>query len=291
MAFMTKKKVLVTGCSGYIGSHLCKLLEDKYELYGLDKSEPSFKKFLRYYPDDITSKSITTLFTQGYPWDAPFDAVVHLAALVKVGESEKMPHWYYDTNINGTVNVLKHIPARNFIFASTGAAEGCGSPYGISKRAAEDIVRELRGSTPYTIFRFYNVIGSKWGINPTNPDGLMYGLMQAMTTKTFTIYGNDYEESGDGTCIRDYVHVMEICNAIQLAIEKPSNSVESLGTGVGHSVSEIVNTFMQINKCQFNVKYGPRRKGDLPVTVLKNPSSYMKKMYSFEELLKLDLNQ
>ena len=289
MGFMTKKKVLITGSSGYIGSHLCKLLEGKYELYGLDAfvdSESSTKKFTKHYHVDITSKDITNLSREG-----PFDAVVHLAALMRVGESVKHPLWYYDTNVAGTVNVLKQIPARNFIFASTGAAEGCGSPYGISKRAAEDIVRELRGSNPYTIFRFYNVIGSKWGIKPTNPDGLMYGLMQAMDTKTFTIYGNDYEESGDGTCIRDYVHVMEICKAIELAIEKPSNSIESLGTGVGHSVSEIVNTFMQINKCQFNVKYGPRRKGDLPVTVLKNPSSYMKKMYSFEELLKLDLNQ
>lgn len=283
---MTKKKVLITGSSGYIGSHLCKLLEGKYELYGLDAfvdNESPTKKFTKHYHVDITSKDITNLSKEG-----PFNAVVHLAALVKVGESEKHPLWYYNTNVAGTVNVLKQIPARNFIFASTGAAEGCGSPYGISKRAAEDIVRELRGSNPYTIFRFYNVIGSKWGIKPTNPDGLMYGLMQAMDTKTFTIYGNDYEESGDGTCIRDYVHVMEICNAIQIAIEKPSNSVESLGTGVGHSVSEIVNTFMQINKCQFNVKYGPRRKGDLPVTVLKNPSSYMKKMYSFEELLKIE---
>lgn len=283
---MTKKKVLITGSSGYIGSHLCKLLEGKYELYGLDAfvdNESPTKKFTKHYHVDITSKDITNLSKEG-----PFNAVVHLAALVKVGESEKHPLWYYNTNVTGTVNVLKQIPARNFIFASTGAAEGCGSPYGISKRAAEDIVRELRGSNPYTIFRFYNVIGSKWGIKPTNPDGLMYGLMQAMDTKTFTIYGNDYEESGDGTCIRDYVHVMEICNAIQIAIEKPSNSVESLGTGVGHSVSEIVNTFMQINKCQFNVKYGPRRKGDLPVTVLKNPSSYMKKMYSFEELLKIE---
>lgn len=288
------KKVLITGSSGYIGSHLCKLLEGKYELYGLDnyvKSVSSLKKFARHYPNDITSSKIATLFTQAYPHDAPFDAVVHLAALVKVGESEKYPHWYYDTNINGTANVLKYIPARNFIFASTGAAEGCGSPYGISKRAAEDVVRDFRDSYPYTIFRFYNVIGSKWGIKPTNPDGLMYGLMQAMTTKTFTIHGNDYEESGDGTCIRDYVHVLEICNAIQLAIEKPSNSVESLGTGIGHSVNEIVNLFKSVNKCDFEVKYGPRRKGDIPVMVLKNPSSYMKHMFSFDELLKIEEQQ
>jgi UDP-glucose 4-epimerase len=115
--------------------------------------------------------------------------------------------------------------------------------------------------------------------------------MQAMTTKTFTIHGNDYEESGDGTCIRDYVHVLEICNAIQLAIENPSNSVESLGTGIGHSVNEIVNLFKSVNKCDFEVKYGPRRKGDLPVMVLKNPSSYMKHMFSFDELFKIEEQQ
>jgi UDP-glucose 4-epimerase len=273
------KKILITGNSGYIGSHLTKLLEDDYMVCGLDIMKPQQQPLVHNYADirgDVTMNE-------------EYDAVVHLAALVNVGESEIFPTKYYNTNINGTVNVLNGIKTKNFIFASTGAAEGCGSAYGISKRAAEDIVREYCTTkpTPYSIFRFYNVIGSE-GFDPTNPDGLMYNLMRAMKTEQFTIFGNDYSESWDGTCVRDYVHVMEICDAIKTAIEKPSNSVECLGHGVGYTVKEIVNMFQKVNDIDIEVKYGPRRKGDLPSSVLEDVSSYMKNLYTMEQLLKVD---
>ena len=275
------KKILITGCSGYIGSHLCKLLENDYEIHGLDIKEPQIpvKKF--YHVD------ITRLFTIPDQTE-PYDAVIHLAALVNVGESEQIPMLYYFTNLNGTTNVINKVPAKNFIFASTGAAEGCASAYGISKRAAEDCVREMcttHKPMDYTIFRFYNVIGSHYGIQPTNPDGLMYNLIKSKNTGSFTIFGNDYKESWDGTPVRDYVHVMEICTAIKLAIETPSNKVESLGHGVGHTVQEMVNIFQEVNDCNFEVKIGPRRKGDLPSSVLEDVSPYMVELYSIEQLL------
>lgn len=275
------KKILITGCSGYIGSHLCKLLENDYEIHGLDIKEPQVpvKKF---YQVDITR-----LFTIPDQTE-PYDAVIHLAALVNVGESEQIPMLYYFTNLNGTTNVINKVPAKNFIFASTGAAEGCASAYGISKRAAEDCVREMcttHKPMDYTIFRFYNVIGSHYGIQPTNPDGLMYNLIKSKNTGSFTIFGNDYKESWDGTPVRDYVHVMEICTAIKLAIETPSNKVESLGHGVGNTVQEMVNIFQEVNDCNFEVKIGPRRKGDLPSSVLEDVSPYMVELYSIEQLL------
>ena len=139
---------------------------------------------------------------------------------MNVGESEKEPIKYYTTNLNGTVNVVSKIKTKNFIFASTGAARDCESAYGISKRAAEDVVKEFctkHSPKDYTIFRFYNVIGSD-GFAPTNPDGLMYKLMKARETKEFTIFGNDYNVSPDGTCVRDYAHVNEICDALKQAI-------------------------------------------------------------------------
>ena len=277
------KKILITGCSGYIGSHLCKLLENEYEIHGLDIKEPQVpvKKF---YQVDITR-----LFTIPDQTE-PYDAVIHLAALVNVSESEQMPMLYYFTNLNGTTNVMNKVPTKNFIFASTGAAVGCESAYGISKRAAEDCVREMctvHKPMDYTIFRFYNVIGSSYGIKPTNPDGLMYNLMKARDKGEFTIFGTDYQESRDGTAIRDYVHVMEICTAIKLAIETPSNKVESLGHGVGHTVREMVNIFKQVNNCDFTVKEGSRRQGDLPISVLKNVSPYMTELYTIDELLVL----
>lgn len=276
------KKILITGCSGYIGSHLCKMLENDYEVHGLDIDEPQ-APLNEFYRCDINRP-----FT--IPGDIEYDSVIHLAALVRVGESEHIPIKYYITNLNGTMNVVNKIKTKNFIFASTGTAQDCTSAYGISKRAAEDVVREYctrHKQQDYSIFRFYNVVGSD-GYEPTNPDGLMYKLIEARDTGVFTIYGNDYDVSViDGTCIRDYVHVNEICDALKQAIEKPSNSVECLGHGVGYTVQEIVDLFQKVNECNFDVKYGPRRKGDLPSSVLANVSPYMRNLYYMEELLKV----
>jgi UDP-glucose 4-epimerase len=275
------KKVLITGSSGYIGSHLAKMLMDtlKYDVHGLDIREPE-QVMHRFYQQDINRPFVL---------DEEFDCVIHLAALVRVGESEVTPIKYYITNLNGTMNVVNKIKTKNFIFASTGAAQDCNSSYGISKRAAEDVVKEYcttHRETPYTIFRFYNVIGTE-GFAPTNPDGLMYNLMKASETGEFTVFGNDYNTS-DGSCVRDYVHVNEICDALIQAIDKPSNSIECLGHGVGYTVKEIVNKFMEVNDIDINIVYGPRRKGDIASSVLDNVSHYMRNLYSIEDLLKVD---
>lgn len=278
------KKVLITGCSGYIGSHLTKLLENDYEVHGLDINEPQHPV------KEFNQIDINRLFTT----EEEYDAVIHLAALVNVSRSERIPIQYYITNLNGTMNVLNKIKTKNFIFASTGAAALCESAYGISKRAAEDVVKEyctVHNPTPYSIFRFYNVIGSS-GYAPTNPDGLMYNLMQSADTKEFTIFGNDYD-TPDGTCIRDYTHVDEICHALKLAIEDPANGIEGLGHSKGHSVKEMVEIFKNVNQKilgadSLTVTYGPRRPGDAAVSVLKNVSKYMKNLYSIEDLLRLD---
>ena len=275
------KKILITGSSGYIGSHLTRMLKGEYEVYGMDKVEPQESPHAFYHCD----------INRPFSLEDEFDAVIHLAALVNVGESEIKPIQYYITNLNGTMNVLNKIKTKNFIFASTGAADGCASAYGISKRAAEDVVREYcttHRPTPYTIFRFYNVIGSTV-VTPTNPDGLMYNLMKARDTGYFTIFGNDYNTE-DGTCVRDYVHVNEICDALRSAIEKPSNQIECLGHGIGYTVAEIVELFKKVNNIKnidLLIKVGPRRKGDLETSVLANVSPYMKELYSLEELVKI----
>ena len=275
------KKILITGSSGYIGSHLTRMLKGEYEVYGMDKVEPQESPHTFYHCD----------INRPFSLEDEFDTVIHLAALVNVGESEIKPIQYYITNLNGTMNVLNKIKTKNFIFASTGAADGCASAYGISKRAAEDVVREYcttHRPTPYTIFRFYNVIGSTV-VTPTNPDGLMYNLMKARDTGYFTIFGNDYNTE-DGTCVRDYVHVNEICDALRSAIEKPSNQIECLGHGIGYTVAEIVELFKKVNNIKnidLLIKVGPRRKGDLETSVLANVSPYMKELYSLEELVKI----
>ena len=279
------KKVLITGCSGYIGSHLCKHLHGKYELYGIDfiDNEDS-TQYLKYYSwrniYNINESSLTNI---------DFDTVIHLAAVVRVNESMDYPTLYYKNNIQGTMNIVKYLKYKNFIFSSTGAAENPISPYARSKLCCEDIVNEYCKyyKANHTIFRFYNVIGSD-GFKPTNIDGLFYNLMKARETGEFNLYGKNYNTK-DGTPIRDYIHVMEVCHAIEEAIENPSiNPIENLGHGVGYTVQEMVDAFKVANHCDFKVNYLRRREGDLESTVLDNPSKYMKNLYTIDEMLKIN---
>jgi len=271
------KTVLVTGSSGYIGSHLLKIIKSEFKVFGLDKDETQIP--VKFIHADIRNPEYLK-------YHQKFDCVVHLAAEMRVGESVKDPVLYYETNIVGTLNILKHIRTNNFIFASTGAAEGMASPYGISKKVAEEIVSQTckEQGIDYTIFRFYNVIGSD-GIDVKNPDGLFYNLVKSKETGVFKIFGKDYNTK-DGTCIRDYVHVNEICEAIKLSIDKPANKIENLGHGYGTSVLEMFNIFKTSNNLDINFEYAPRREGDMAESVLKDVSPYMRKMYSIEDLLK-----
>lgn len=275
-------KILITGNSGYIGSHLSQiLLKNKdLEVHGLDKALPVIK----------LHKQISQDISLDSNWyiNDEYDCVVHLAAEVAVGRSVITPTLYYQTNTIGTLNVLKKIKTKRLVIASTGAAAGLGSPYGISKRAMEDIVFEYckNNNIPFTIFRFYNVTGSD-GIEPTNPDGLFASLIAATKTGKFTIFGDDYNTK-DGTCVRDYTHVNEICHAVVQGISESTNQIENLGHGVGTTVKEMVDMFKEVNNCEFDVSVGPRREGDLESSVLSNPSRFMKKIYNIKELLRVE---
>lgn len=271
-------KILVTGCSGYIGSHLCAMLDKDHEVHGLDIVPPRAPLY-KFHDIDIN---------RPIDLEEKYDTVVHLAALVKANESVNVPIQYYITNLNGTMNVINRIQCDNFILASTGLAELCNNPYAISKRAAEDVVREYctqHSDRNYTIFRFYNVIGTS-GYSPTNQDGLMAALARSVESKSFTIYGNDYD-TPDGTCIRDYLHVDEVCNSIMKAITNPSNKVECLGHGKGRSVLEMFYMFKLINGLDIELKIGPRREADAAVTVLKDVSPYMEQLYNFEDYIRV----
>jgi len=277
------KKILITGSSGYIGQHLVKLLRrEGYEVFGVDIND-RFNDYLA--PNHFTKLDITENFVI---WPTTvFDTVVHLAALVRVNESVIKPILYYDTNINGTVNALQSLFFKNFVFASTGAAANPVVPYSLSKRCAEDVVERycIEDSKTFTLFRFYNVIGSE-GMAPTNPDGLFSNLIKAKQTGTFNLYGNDYN-TPDGTPVRDYVHVNEICHSIKKAIETPANSLQNLGHGKGHTVKKMVEVFKQVNNCDFEIKYCQRREGDLECSVLDDVSSYMDSTYTLPQLLEI----
>lgn len=276
------KKILITGNSGYIGSHLSNLLGKRsdLELYGLDRSKP-IVHMERFSLSDITLPGY-------FKWsieDIEFDCVIHLAAEVAVGRSVKNPIKYYLTNTLGTLRVLQDLKFKRFVHASTGSAGPMNNPYGISKRAAEEIVDQYckEHNIPFTTFRFFNVTGTD-GINPTNQDGLMWNLMNAEKTGVFNLFGSDYNTE-DGTAVRDYTHVNEICNAVELAIDHSTNQIENLGHGVGTTVKQMIDLYKKVNNCNFDVQVCPRRDGDLERSVLDRPSSFMKKLYTMEQLL------
>lgn len=270
------KKILITGSSGYIGSHLCKLLQHDYVIHGLDIVDPIIP-VEKFYKLDIT-KPLT--ITEEY------DCVIHLAALINVNQSQTNPIGYYNTNVFGTINTFD-IKTNNYILASTGAAVNHTNVYGLSKKIAEQCVMEHmdKNNTDYTIFRFYNVVGHD-GIEPKNIDGLMYNLIQAPIRGWFCLYGTDYD-TFDGTCVRDYVHVNEICHSIKMAIEQPSKQIEHLGHGTGITVRAMIEIFKSVNDVEFVVYDMDRRIGDEAINVLDKPSIYMTKMYSFDDLLRI----
>jgi UDP-glucose 4-epimerase len=264
------KKILITGSEGYIGKHLIKMIGNQYDVYKLDIKDPDHSIDIR----------------ADFNLDTEFDTVIHLAALVNVSRSTLYPMEYFDTNVNGTYNVLTKLKYRNLVLASTGSAAGMASPYGISKRMAELVVEDYckKNKKDFTMFRFYNVTGAD-GLPPTNPDGLFFSLMRAEKEGVFYLYGDDYN-TRDGSCIRDYTHVNEISSALIKAIDSPAQGLENLGHGVGTSVKEMVEIYKRVNNCDFEVKVMPRRPGDLEVSVLENVSIYMTKKYTMNDLMR-----
>lgn len=239
--------IVVTGSEGYIGSVL------------MEKLKGAVGTDIQYW--DIRQPAVP---------DPSVTCVVHLAALVRVGESVEKPQDYYDTNVTGTLNVIRAFPNAKFIFASTGAAFSPDSPYGHSKVMAEQIIKDI--CNEYTIFRFYNVGGG----TPTNPDGLPRSIIRAKETGVFTIFGNDYPTK-DGTCVRDYIHVDDITDAIVRAVEQPAamTDYEPLGSGKSYTVAEYINAYVDKYGQDFTVMYGERRPGDLPISEVPFVSKFM----------------
>lgn len=279
------KKVLVTGASGYIGQHLCMRLVSNHLVTTLDKRGHNTSCHAIIQQDILDNNQI----------EGEFDTVIHLAALVQVGGGQKAMMDYYRTNVVGTMNVLERVDYKNFIFASTCQANE-SHVYGKTKLIGENIVRQYceLNDKKYTIFRFGNVIGSG-GFVPTNTDGLMYNLIKAIETGTFNLYGNDYN-TFDGTALRDYIHVNEVCHAIEKAIERPScvpmaetqPSFEYLGRAMPVSVMDCVNAFKKVNNCDFEVVVKPRRVGDKADTQTHIVSPYMpQNIYTLEHMMKL----
>ena len=300
------KKILVTGGLGYIGSHVVvelqnnnfdvliiddlsnsslKVLDGIYKITGV---EPVFEKI-----DLKEKKSVVDFFSR----HSDIDGVIHFAASKAVGESVNNPLKYYENNIHSLVYLLQEInklPTQKLIFSSSCTVYGQAdelpitehaqikepeSPYANTKKIGEQIIRDtsqIFNSLNSISLRYFNPIGAHKSAHIGElPIGTPQNLVPFVTQtgiglrEKLSIFGNDYPTS-DGTCIRDYIHVVDLAKAHVVAIKRlfeekniENYEVYNIGTGKGSSVLEVVNTFEEMSGVKLNYSFVKRRKGDI----------------------------
>ena len=294
--------VLVTGGAGYIGSHTCvELLENGYGVVVIDnlvnanpvslkRVEQITGKAVRFYEGDVRDEALLRkIFAEN-----DISCVIHFAGLKAVGESVEKPWEYYDNNLNTTLvltKVMKEVGMKSIIFSSsatdytsdnemplkeTSRTGGCTNPYGWTKYMTEQILSGISHADPdwsVVLLRYFNPIGAhKSGLMGENPRGIPNNLMPYITQvaigrrEKLSIFGNDYP-TPDGTCVRDYIHVMDLAKghvaAVKFATENKGTEVFNLGTGIGYSVMDTVNTFMEVNHVDVPYQIVGRRAGDI----------------------------
>lgn len=300
---MKKQYILVTGGTGYIGSHTVVCLVDSgYEVVIIDNFSNSNSSVL----DGIASiTGKKPLFEQGDCTDElflnqlfdkyTFSGVIHFAAFKAVGESVEAPLSYYHNNINGLITLLNVMQNHNvfqLVFSSSCTVYGIpvntiqvdektplgtpNSPYGWTKWMGEQIIRDIASANSnfnVALLRYFNPVGAhESGIIGELPQGIPNNILPYITQtaagirEKLTVFGSDYP-TDDGTCIRDYVHVMDIAEAHVVAIEYISKtsgcSIFNLGTGTGTSVLELIAAFETVIQRPLNWDFGPRRAGDV----------------------------
>ena len=300
------KKILVTGGCGYIGSHtLIDLIENGYEAISIDSLLNSSADALdrvaaitgtrvRNYPVDLTDLAATRAVFAEHP---DLAGIIHFAALKSVGESVDQPLRYYRNNLVSLLNVLdcaREFGVANFIFSSScsvyGNAEAqpvteatprqtAESPYAATKQMGEDIIRDfvkLDHGVKAILLRYFNPAGAhpsaQIGEAPTNPAQSLVPVITETAIgkrKGMTVFGDDYD-TRDGSCIRDYIHVMDLANAHTkcfeyLAAGKQQDRCEifNVGLGDGATVLEAIRAFEAVSGTALNYEIGPRRAGDV----------------------------
>lgn len=288
-------RVFVTGGAGYIGSHVVKLLGRKgHEILVYDDLSSGSREAVLcgelVVGDILDYGTLKRAMEEFKP-----DAVMHFAAKIVVPESVRKPLMYYENNTGGAINLLKAMRAcgvSKFIFSSTAAVYGEPekmpiaedypldpvNPYGRSKAAVESLLRDLSAAEDfkYVSLRYFNVAGAdpEGQIGETKPDATHLITMCVRTAcgkrEKLYIYGTDYP-TPDGTCIRDYIHVMDLAEAHILALDYlmagGESEVFNCGYGRGYSVKEVVDQAKKVTGVDFPVEYAPRRPGDPPELV------------------------
>lgn len=273
--------ILVTGATGYIGSHLCKLLfEQGHKVTAWDIN------LYKEYNDISEYAKFENVDVCNFEGEYNFDAVVHLAGRVAVDESVKIPYDYYKTNIFGTANCLENIDTPHFLFAGTAASWDLASPYALSKVAAEDVIKEK--AKGYTIFRFFNVSGTNT-LHRQLGNGThlirMVAKVAAGKKEKLQIFGNDWNTK-DGTCVRDFIHVEDLAGAIANAINLgPTNTpYECLGTQNGYSVLDVVEKMSYVTGKNIEIEFVDRRPGDIESSIVPEVSKLLTLTKTLEDM-------
>jgi UDP-glucose 4-epimerase len=299
------KKILVTGGCGYIGSHtIVSLIERGYEVISIDSLERgksyvpdrvkliTGKSFHNYQVNLCNLKSTRSVFEM----QKDFAGIIHFAAYKQVGESVEKPLRYYGNNMISLMNILvclREFNIPHFIFSSSSSVYGDiielpvkedtpvteqVSPYGRTKYFGEKMIEDFFNAYPFKTFilRYFNPAGCHESallgepIEET-PMNIVPSITKTAAGKQdmFTMHGTDYP-THDGSCIRDYIHVMDVADAHVLALEKLMNSPDqnslidiiNLGSGTGVSVLEMIHAFEKATKIKLPYQTGPRRTGD-----------------------------
>ena len=327
-------KILVTGGAGYIGSHTCvELLNNNYEVIVLDNFSNSKKevidkikkitnKDLKLYEGNMLNEEILTKIFE----ENNIDCVIDFAAYKAVGESVQKPVEYYINNVSSVLTlltVMKKFNCKSLVFSSSATVYGnpeiipiteecriggTTNPYGTSKLFVEQILKDLYNSDNewnICILRYFNPIGAhESGLIGEEPNGIPANLVPYISKvasgklECLSIFGNDYDTK-DGTGVRDYIHVVDLALGHLKAVEKLNKEkkglyIYNLGTGVGYSVLDLVNTFEKVNNIKIKYKIAPRRYGDI-ARCYSDPSKAKRELNfeatkTLEDMLKDSLN-
>ena len=294
-------RVLVLGGAGYIGSNMTAILgacgHEPVVFDDLSKGHSSAVRQAEFVKGDLTDLDLLVRTLKKYK----IEAVMHFAAFIEVGESIESPLLYYKNNLCNTQNVLlsmEQAEVRKFVFSSTAAVYGIPesvpitedmskrpiNPYGDSKWAAECLChyQSQAGRLQYAALRYFNACGAgnddTLGEDHRPESHLIPLIIQAAMGKReeVKVFGTDYD-TPDGTCIRDYIHVEDLCSAHLLALDRLDSEVElvyNLGNGRGYSVHEVIETVKKVSGKDFKVTETDRRPGDSAVLTADSSKAF-----------------
>lgn len=296
-------EILVTGATGFIGSHTCvELINSGYDIVGidnfvnskpeaLDNIETITGKRIAFYEGDVCDEKLLRKIMTEHK----ITAAIHFAGLKAVGESVEKPLMYYQNNLLSTIilaKVMNEFGCKKIIFSSSATVYGnphivpitenfpvgeITNPYGATKLMCEDILKDLQHAEPdwgVCLLRYFNPIGAhESGLIGEEPNGIPNNLMPYIVKVAskqlpqLNVFGNDYP-TYDGTGVRDYLHVVDLAKGHVCALKKLLGEtgvlIYNLGTGKGSSVLDLVETFKKVNNIEVPYVIAPRRAGDIP---------------------------